>query len=161
MTEIGSERRTTYEDLAPFFGDMNGKARLFITLNYKGSNYTEPLNTRENPDTIKAEPLWQLMLAKNYNKDNKPEAHDDVTISNTDRNKIALITGITGMDGSIMADLLLQKNTHPEQEIDKVTTPMGCTIAGLNEMEHNGFSSSFIKGITISAKQAKDLYTEE
>ena len=48
------------------------------------------------------------------------------------------------------ADLLLQKGTHPEQEIDKVTTPKGCTIAGLNEMEHQGFSSSLIKGIAAS-----------
>ena len=48
------------------------------------------------------------------------------------------------------ADLLLQKGTHPEQEIDKVTTPKGCTIAGLNEMEHRGFSSSLIKGIATS-----------
>ena len=51
------------------------------------------------------------------------------------------------------AELLLQKNTHPEQEIDKVTTPKGCTIAGLNEMEHQGFSSSLIKGIVISYKK--------
>jgi pyrroline-5-carboxylate reductase len=51
------------------------------------------------------------------------------------------------------ADLLLKKNTHPEQEIDKVTTPKGCTIAGLNEMEHQGFSSSLIKGITVSYKK--------
>lgn len=48
------------------------------------------------------------------------------------------------------AELLLQKGTHPEQEIDKVTTPKGCTIAGLNEMEHRGFSSSLIKGIAVS-----------
>lgn len=48
------------------------------------------------------------------------------------------------------ADLLLQKGTHPEQEIDKVTTPKGCTIVGLNEMEHQGFSSSVIKGIKLS-----------
>jgi len=48
------------------------------------------------------------------------------------------------------AELLLQKGTHPEQEIDKVTTPKGCTIAGLNEMEHRGFSSSLIKGIAAS-----------
>lgn len=48
------------------------------------------------------------------------------------------------------AELLLQKGTHPEQEIDKVTTPKGCTIAGLNEMEHSGFSSSLIKGIKTS-----------
>jgi pyrroline-5-carboxylate reductase len=51
------------------------------------------------------------------------------------------------------AELLLQKNTHPEQEIDKVTTPKGCTIAGLNEMEHQGFSSSLIKGIVTSYKK--------
>jgi pyrroline-5-carboxylate reductase len=48
------------------------------------------------------------------------------------------------------ADLLLQKGSHPEAEIDKVTTPKGCTIAGLNEMEHQGLSSSVIKGIAAS-----------
>jgi pyrroline-5-carboxylate reductase len=48
------------------------------------------------------------------------------------------------------AELLIQKGAHPEQEIDKVTTPQGCTIAGLNEMEHKGFSSSLIMGIKAS-----------
>ena len=48
------------------------------------------------------------------------------------------------------AELLLKKGSHPEQEIDKVTTPKGCTIAGLNEMEHRGFSSSLIKGLVAS-----------
>jgi pyrroline-5-carboxylate reductase len=48
------------------------------------------------------------------------------------------------------AELLLTTHTHPEQEIDKVTTPKGCTITGLNEMEHQGFSSSIIKGIAAS-----------
>lgn len=56
------------------------------------------------------------------------------------------------------ADLLLQTHSHPEQEIDKVTSPSGCTIAGLNEMEHNGFSSAFIKGIKLSALKAGNLY---
>ncbi len=46
--------------------------------------------------------------------------------------------------------LLIERKEHPEFEIDKVTTPKGCTIAGLNEMEHNGFSSALIKGITTS-----------
>jgi pyrroline-5-carboxylate reductase len=55
------------------------------------------------------------------------------------------------------AELLLQKGSHPEQEIDKVTTPKGCTIAGLNEMEHRGFSSSLIRGVVASyQKIAKD-----
>jgi pyrroline-5-carboxylate reductase len=48
------------------------------------------------------------------------------------------------------AELLIERNEHPEFEIDKVTTPKGCTIVGLNEMEHNGFSSSLIKGIVAS-----------
>jgi len=50
------------------------------------------------------------------------------------------------------AEILLKDGNHPEQEIDKVTTPKGCTIVGLNEMEHHGFSSSLIKGITTSFK---------
>jgi pyrroline-5-carboxylate reductase len=48
------------------------------------------------------------------------------------------------------AELLIKRNEHPEFEIDKVTTPKGCTIAGLNEMEHHGFSSALIKGIVTS-----------
>lgn len=48
------------------------------------------------------------------------------------------------------ADLIIQKGNHPEDEIDKVTTPRGVTISGLNEMEHQGFSSSLIKGLLTS-----------
>ncbi len=48
------------------------------------------------------------------------------------------------------ASLILQEGNHPEREIDKVTTPQGCTIVGLNEMEHQGFSSSLIRGILAS-----------
>ena len=51
------------------------------------------------------------------------------------------------------ADLLLTNGTHPEEEIDKVTTPKGVTITGLNQMEHSGLSSSIIKGITESYKK--------
>ena len=54
------------------------------------------------------------------------------------------------------ASLLIQSGNHPEQEIDKVTTPSGCTIEGLNEMEHNGFSSSLIKGIVASHDKIED-----
>jgi pyrroline-5-carboxylate reductase len=55
------------------------------------------------------------------------------------------------------ASLLLRDGAHPEPEIDKVTTPMGCTIAGLNQMEHEGFSSALIKGIVTSARKAEQL----
>jgi pyrroline-5-carboxylate reductase len=59
------------------------------------------------------------------------------------------------------ATLLLAAENHPEYEIDRVTTPRGCTIAGLNQMEHEGFSSAMIKGITTSAEKASKLYTSE
>lgn len=48
------------------------------------------------------------------------------------------------------AQLLITSGNHPEEEIDKVTTPMGCTIQGLNEMEIQGLSSSLIQGIVAS-----------
>lgn len=56
------------------------------------------------------------------------------------------------------ASLLLTSGNHPETEIDRVTTPRGCTIAGLNLMEHEGFSSALIKGIVTSAERAAELY---
>jgi pyrroline-5-carboxylate reductase len=56
------------------------------------------------------------------------------------------------------ATLLLDMKSHPESEVDKVTTPRGCTISGLNQMEHNGFSSAMIKGIVTSADKAALLY---
>ncbi len=44
-------------------------------------------------------------------------------------------------------NLLLAEGNHPEAEIDKVTSPGGITIRGLNEMEHAGFSSAVIRGL--------------
>ena len=58
------------------------------------------------------------------------------------------------------AKLLVENGTHPEEEIDKVTSPKGCTIAGLNEMEHQGLSSAFIKGIKLSSSIANNLYKQ-
>lgn len=48
------------------------------------------------------------------------------------------------------AELMIQKQIHPEEAIDKVTTPKGCTIVGLNEMEHQGFSAAMVRGILVS-----------
>ena len=58
--------------------------------------------------------------------------------------------GIPGKDAMQMAaysmegatELILNHNTHPLLEIEKVTTPGGTTIKGLNELEHKGFTSS-------------------
>lgn len=59
------------------------------------------------------------------------------------------------------ASLLGNMENHPEFEIDRVTTPRGCTISGLNQMEHQGFSSAMIKGILVSAEKADKLYSKD
>lgn len=58
------------------------------------------------------------------------------------------------------ASLLIESGNHPEQEIDRVTTPMGCTITGLNEMEHQGLSSSLIRGIIASYDKITEFKTK-
>lgn len=48
--------------------------------------------------------------------------------------------------------LLESTGNHPEVEIDKVTTPGGVTIKGLNTMEANGFTHAVIEGLKHSVK---------
>lgn len=55
------------------------------------------------------------------------------------------------------ASLLIESGNHPEEEIDRVTTPMGCTIEGLNEMEHQGLSSSLIRGMVASFEKINTI----
>ena len=59
------------------------------------------------------------------------------------------------------SNLLITKGSHPEQEIDKVTTPKGCTIEGLNEMEHKGLSSSLIQGMVASFNKINSIKTDQ
>lgn len=59
------------------------------------------------------------------------------------------------------ASLLINSGRHPEQEIDQVTTPKGCTIEGLNEMEHQGLSSSLIHGIITSFQKINAIKKEQ
>lgn len=58
------------------------------------------------------------------------------------------------------ANLLITSGNHPEQEIDRVTTPNGCTIEGLNEMEHKGLSSSLIQGMVASFDKINSIKTQ-
>ena len=55
------------------------------------------------------------------------------------------------------ASLLVASGNHPESEIDKVTTPKGCTIEGLNEMEFRGLSAAMIKGMKASFDKINDI----
>jgi pyrroline-5-carboxylate reductase len=57
------------------------------------------------------------------------------------------------------AQLIIETSNHPEKEIDKVTTPQGITISGLNEMEHQGLSSAVIRGLITSYNKLGNLNT--
>lgn len=59
------------------------------------------------------------------------------------------------------ANLLIENGNHPEEEIDRVTTPQGCTIEGLNEMEHKGLSSSLIQGMVASFNKINNIKKEQ
>ncbi|MDR2913032.1 MAG: NAD(P)-binding domain-containing protein [Alistipes sp.] len=52
-------------------------------------------------------------------------------------------------------ELLALNGRHPEEEIDRVVTPGGYTIRGLNAMEAEGFSNAVIEGIRASYKNSK------
>ena len=55
------------------------------------------------------------------------------------------------------SSLVVNSKLHPERELDKVTTPLGVTITGLNQMEFNGFSPSVIKGVLSSYDKIKKV----
>lgn len=58
-----------------------------------------------------------------------------------DARQIALQT----MQGAV--SLLQETGLHPEVAIDKVTTPGGITIKGLNELDHAGFNSAVVRSL--------------
>jgi pyrroline-5-carboxylate reductase len=54
------------------------------------------------------------------------------------------------MQGAV--SLLRETGLHPEAGIDKVTTPGGTTIKGLNELDHSGFNSAVIRCLKAGLK---------
>ena len=79
------------------------------------------------------------------------QAGIEIGFESEDAQKIASQT----IKGAV--SLLLKNNSHPESEIDKVTTPLGITITGLNTMEQNGFSAALTQGIKASYDKIKKL----
>lgn len=49
-------------------------------------------------------------------------------------------------------ELLEQNGEHPEAAIDRVTTPGGVTIRGLNAMEAAGFTPAVIAGLKVASR---------
>lgn len=54
------------------------------------------------------------------------------------------------MQGAVT--LLGETGLHPEAAIDKVTTPGGLTIKGLNELDHAGFNSAVVRCLKAGLK---------
>ena len=57
------------------------------------------------------------------------------------------------MQGAVA--LLRETGLHPEAAIDKVTTPGGITIKGLNELDHAAFNSAVIRCLKAGLKKQK------
>lgn len=53
------------------------------------------------------------------------------------------------------AQLILSRKSHPEEEIDRVCTPGGSTITGVNAMERAGFTRSVIEGMMAAFDAVK------
>lgn len=53
------------------------------------------------------------------------------------------------------AELVSSRGLGAEKEIDRVTTPNGLTIKGLNAMEEAGFSDAVVKGLMVNGKKSK------
>jgi pyrroline-5-carboxylate reductase len=63
----------------------------------------------------------------------------------------ALKISMQTMRGAVT--LLEETGLHPEAAIDKVTTPGGFTIKGLNELDHAGFNSAVIRSLKAGLKK--------
>ena len=99
----------------------------------------EPLSRGDPESPLRWTSKSTRVLAEELTRGGHPVSHETVAQL------------LRSMDYSLQGTRkTVEGKQHPEREIDKVTTPQGCTIAGLNEMEHQGFSSSLIKGILTS-----------
>jgi pyrroline-5-carboxylate reductase len=70
-------------------------------------------------------------------------------------------TAIAAQIAKGASQMLLENAQHPEQELDKVVTPKGITIKGINEMEHQGFSSALIQGLVSSYSKVDDMFNKK
>lgn len=55
------------------------------------------------------------------------------------------------------AEMVLKSDKHPAELKDMVASPAGTTIAGLAELEYNGFRSTVIKAVKAAAERSEEL----
>jgi hypothetical protein len=72
---MSSETLSLKDSLMPFFGESE-KALLFFNANYESSDYSNPINTKAQPDEIVGKKIFEMMLAKNYSLENGMSEND-------------------------------------------------------------------------------------
>jgi pyrroline-5-carboxylate reductase len=55
------------------------------------------------------------------------------------------------------ANMVLQTGEHPAKLKDTVTTPAGCTVDGILELEEGGLRVTLIKAIVRATQRAREL----
>ncbi len=58
------------------------------------------------------------------------------------------------------ARMILETGQHPALLKDAVTTPAGCTIDGILELEEGGLRTTLIKAVVKATQRAKELFPE-
>ena len=53
--------------------------------------------------------------------------------------------------------MVLETGEHPAKLKDMVTTPAGCTIDGILELEEGGLRVTLIKAVVKATRRAKEL----
>ena len=140
-----------------------------LTLQINAQDFNETLTAIRSAEANTA--LRQIMDSQNANTGNydvkyhRLELDVDPSVAQIAGYITTYFEAKEAMDMSVYtalgaASLLIENKSHPEAEIDKVTTPRGCTITGLNEMEHQGLSSSLIQGLAASFNKINEISTQ-
>ncbi len=134
--------------------NSNGKNKIELAetiFNQLGSSIVIPENQMQAATVICASGIafWMRLIRAST------QAAIQLGFDAKDAQKLAMFTS----EGA--ANLLITTGNHPEEEIDKVTTPKGCTIEGLNEMEHKGLSAALIQGMVASYNKINTIKQEQ
>lgn len=67
----------------------------------------------------------------------------------------SLSIGLETLEGAV--DLLRQGNGNPAEMLSRVVSPAGTTIAGVNALEHGGFTGSVMDAVFEAAERAENM----
>tara|TARA_B100000768_G_C11277225_1_gene376556 strand:+ start:834 stop:1091 length:258 start_codon:yes stop_codon:yes gene_type:complete len=65
--------------------------------------------------------------------------------------------GLLANDTFTSLYLTNKKKSHPQEKIDKITTPSECKIKGLIKMENQGLNSAIISGLVSPYQKTNNI----